>query len=122
MNLPKIIDRVSAFVFGNRKVLLIVFTAATVLFTISASQLRVDAGFNKMVPLTHPYMKVYTEYAGVFGGANRIAIALVQKQGGDIYNKEFMEKLKSLTKDVSSCRWRRRSGPIPVRRRRARRS
>ena len=100
MNLPKIIDRVSAFVFGNRKVLLIVFTAATVLFTISASQLRVDAGFNKMVPLTHPYMKVYTEYAGVFGGANRIAIALVQKQGGDIYNKEFMEKLKSLTKDV----------------------
>ena len=100
MNLQKIIDRVSAFVFGNRKVLLIVFTAATVLFTISASQLRVDAGFNKMVPLTHPYMKVYTEYAGVFGGANRIAIALVQKQGGDIYNKEFMEKLKGLTKDV----------------------
>jgi hypothetical protein len=99
MNLQKLIDRISALVFNNRKMLLIVFTAITVLFVISASQLKVDAGFNKMVPLTHPYMKVYTEYQGVFGGANRIAIALVQKEG-DIYNKEFMEKLKALTKDV----------------------
>jgi predicted RND superfamily exporter protein len=35
----------------------------------------------------------------VFGGANRVAIALVQKDG-DIYNKEFMAKLKGLTDDV----------------------
>ena len=99
MNLQNIIQKVSALVFNNRKVWLIVFSIVTVGFMISASQLRVDAGFNKMVPLTHPYMKVYTEYQGVFGGANRIAIALVQKDG-DIYNKEFMEKLKGLTKDV----------------------
>ncbi len=99
MNLNKIIEKVSALIFNNRKVLLIVFTAITVAFMISASQLRVDAGFNKMVPLTHPYMKVYTEYQSVFGGANRIAVALVQKEG-DIYNKEFMEKLKALTKDI----------------------
>ncbi|MBL8523625.1 MAG: MMPL family transporter [Betaproteobacteria bacterium] len=99
MNLQKLIDRISALVFNNRKAWLIVFTIVTVLFAISASQLKVDAGFNKMVPLTHPYMKVYTEYQGVFGGANRIAIALVQKDG-DIYNKEFMDKLRALTKDV----------------------
>lgn len=99
MNLHKIIEKVSAFVFNNRKVLLIVFSLITVAFMISASQLKVDAGFNKMVPLTHPYMKVYQEYQGVFGGANRIAIALVQKDG-DIYNKEFMDKLKALTNDV----------------------
>ena len=90
MNLTKIIDKVSALVFNNRKVLLIVFSLATVGFMISASQLRVDAGFNKMVPLTHAYMKVYKDYEGVFGGANRIAIALVQTEG-DIYNKEFMD-------------------------------
>ena len=99
MKLTPIIDKVSAFIFNNRKVLLIVFSIVTVGFMISASQLRVDAGFNKMVPLTHPYMKVYKEYEGVFGGANRIAVALVQKEG-DIYDKEFMEKLKALTNDI----------------------
>ena len=71
----------------------------TVGFLFSASKLEVDAGFNKMVPLKHPYMKVYKEYETVFGGANRVAIALVQKQG-DIYNQEFMAKLKGLTNDV----------------------
>jgi predicted RND superfamily exporter protein len=44
-------------------------------------------------------MKVYTQYQSVFGGANRVAVALVQKDG-DIYNKEFMAKLKGLTDDI----------------------
>jgi predicted RND superfamily exporter protein len=70
-----------------------------VLFVASASRMVVDAGFNKMVPLKHEYMKVYREYEKVFGGANRVALALVQKDG-DIYNKEFMAKLKGLTDDV----------------------
>ncbi|MBL8513875.1 MAG: RND family transporter, partial [Betaproteobacteria bacterium] len=99
MNLQKLIQTVSNFVFGNRKTLLIVFSVITVLFAVSASQLKVDAGFNKMVPLTHPYMKEYKAYENVFGGANRIAIALTQKNG-DIYNKEFMEKLKAMTNEI----------------------
>ena len=69
------------------------------LFVASASRLIVDAGFNKMVPLKHPYMQVYRDYEKVFGGANRVAIALVQKDG-DIFNKEYMAKLKGLTDDV----------------------
>ena len=58
-----------------------------------------DAGFNKMVPLKHPYMQVYRDYQKDFGSANRVAIALVQKDG-DIFNKEYMQKLKGLTDDV----------------------
>ena len=99
MNLQKLILQFSALIFNHRKVWLIVFALMTLGFAFSANQLRVDAGFNKMVPLKHPYMKVYKEYETVFGGANRVAIALVQKQG-DIYNQEFMVKLKSLTNDV----------------------
>jgi len=99
MNLQKFIEKFSAVIFNNRKMWLIVFAILTVGFAISASQLKVDAGFNKMVPLKHPYMKVYKEYETVFGGANRVAVALVQKQG-DIYNKEFMAKLKDMTNDI----------------------
>jgi len=97
--LDKLIQAVSNFVFGNRKVLLVVFGAATLLFAASASRLTVDAGFNKMVPLEHPYMKVYRDYEKVFGGANRVAVAIVQTDG-DIFNKEYMAKLKALTDDV----------------------
>src|SRR3982751_25987 len=99
MSLDKLIQAVSRVVFDHRKAWLIVFGILTLLFIASASRLVVDAGFNKMVPLKHEYMKVYREYEKVFGGANRVALALVQKDG-DIYNKEFMAKLKGLTNDV----------------------
>jgi len=99
MSLNTLIQRVSGVVFGYRKAWLVVFGFLTLLFAASASRLTVDAGFSKMVPLSHPYMQVYREYEKVFGSANRVAIALVQRDG-DIYNKEYMGKLKGLTDDV----------------------
>ncbi|HET7729853.1 MAG TPA: efflux RND transporter permease subunit [Usitatibacter sp.] len=99
MSLDGLIRRVSSVIFDRRRMWLVVFAVMTALFAASASRLVVDAGFNKMVPLKHPYMKVYREYEKVFGGANRVAIAIVQADG-DIYNKEFMAKLKGLTDDV----------------------
>src|SRR6185312_13231002 len=84
---------------GHRRAWLVVFAILTAVFAASASRLAVDAGFNKMVPLEHPYMKVYRQYEKVFGGANRVAIALMQKQG-DIFTRQYMAKLKALTDDV----------------------
>jgi hypothetical protein len=99
MTLTILLEKISALIFGNRRMWLTVFGLLTLVFAFSASRLQVDAGFNKMVPLTHPYMKVYREYEKTFGGANRVAVALVQKEG-DIFNKEYMAKLKALTDDV----------------------
>jgi predicted RND superfamily exporter protein len=99
VHLDKLLDKISNVVFNNRKMWLIIFGAMTIVFAALASRLHVDAGFNKMVPLTHPYMKVYREYEKTFGGANRVAVALVQKEG-DIYEKQYLQKLKSLTDDI----------------------
>ena len=99
MTLASFIQRVSNAIFDHRRAWLALFGVLTVIFAVSASRLEVDAGFNKMVPLEHPYMKVYREYEKVFGGANRVAIALMQKQG-DIFTKPYMAKLKALTDDV----------------------
>ena len=99
MTLDRFIQWLSWLIFEHRKAWLVFFAIATALFAASASRLAVDAGFNKMVPLSHPYMKVYRQYEKEFGGANRVALALMQKDG-DIFDKEYMAKLKSLTDDV----------------------
>jgi predicted RND superfamily exporter protein len=99
MKVDSLIQAIASVIFDHRKAWLTVFAILTALFAVSASRLAVDAGFSKMVPLSHPYMQVYREYEKVFGGANRVAIALVQKDG-DIFNKEYMTKLKRLTDDV----------------------
>jgi predicted RND superfamily exporter protein len=100
MSLEALIRQVSRVIFDYRKAWLVLFAILTVLFALSASRLVVDAGFNKMVPLRHEYMKVYREYEKVFGSANRVALAIVRNDGGDIYDKAFMAKLKGLSDDV----------------------
>lgn len=94
-----ILKIIEPIVFGKRLVTLAVLIALTGWFAFEASQTKVDAGWLKMVPLQHPYMQTFTEYYKDFGGANTIIVAL-QNKNGDIYNKEFMEKMQKATDDV----------------------
>lgn len=86
-------------IFGRRPLLIGVFVAVTLFMGYSASHLRVDAGFTKMVPLEHPYMKTFVQYRDEFGGANRVLVALMAKQG-DIFTPGFFDTLKQATDEV----------------------
>ncbi|HWT30738.1 MAG TPA: hypothetical protein VN240_06890, partial [Propylenella sp.] len=68
-------------IFGNRPRTLIVLLLMTLFLGWHASQLRPDAGFEKQLPLEHPYIKVFKQYQKDFGGANLVLFALVQQQG-----------------------------------------
>lgn len=99
LQLTRILEKIAHPVFTQRRALLVIFAVATVLLAYSATALKVDAGFNKMIPLKHAYMQTFTEHQKTFGGANRVIVALAQKQG-DIFNAEFFAKLKQVTDDV----------------------
>lgn len=94
-----ILRLVEPIIFGKRLITLAVLLVLTAWFGYEASQTKVDAGWLKMVPLQHPYMQTFTEYYKDFGGANTIIVAL-QNKNGDIYNKEFMDKMQKATDDV----------------------
>jgi predicted RND superfamily exporter protein len=89
-------------VFGKRPRTLIVLTVMTLFMAWQASQLKLDTGFEKQLPLGHPYIQVFKQYQQEFGGANLVLFALVLKPGveGDIYTPEFMTTLKNLTNAV----------------------
>jgi uncharacterized protein len=86
-------------VFRNRPFVIGVFIVLTVLMGASASRLGIDAGFDKMLPMQHDYMKTFTHYRTDFGGANRVLVALVTKQD-DIFTPEFFSALEKATDDV----------------------
>jgi predicted RND superfamily exporter protein len=86
-------------VFGNRPLVLIVFTLVTVAMMFFASQLKVDAGFKKQVPLQHEYMQTFQDYEAEFGGANRVLVAVIAKDG-DMFDQEFMKTLENVTNEV----------------------
>jgi predicted RND superfamily exporter protein len=86
-------------VFGARPVVLLVFAVITVAMLFFASQLKVDAGFKKQIPLKHEYMKTFLDYEADFGGANRVLVAVVAKDG-NMFSDEYMNTLQQVTKDV----------------------
>jgi len=93
------LKRFEAVVFKHRALVLGLFTLLTIFMGWQASQLRVDAGFEKGLPLDHPYMETFLKHQEEFGGANRIIVAL-SVEDGDIYTPEFMSRLKKVTDEV----------------------
>ena len=88
-------------VFGNRKATLIAIGVVTIVLGWQALHLRLDAGFDKQLPLGHPYIEIFTKYQKDFGGANTLLFALMAKPGsGEIYRPAFMASLRTLTQAV----------------------
>lgn len=93
------LSRLEHWTFRNRVLILVVFGLLTAFMGWQGAKLRVDAGFEKTLPLDHPYMKTFTKHMKEFGGANRVLVALSVKEG-DIYTPEFMTRLKQVTDEV----------------------
>ncbi|MDR6915399.1 putative RND superfamily exporter protein [Pseudomonas sp. 3296] len=94
-----LVGRVSWWIFHLRRPLLIFFILLTLLFTFTATRLRVEAGFSKMIPLQHEYMQSFLKYQSVFGGANKVLLAL-KNEKGEIFDPGFMESLHQVTEEV----------------------
>ncbi|MCW8964352.1 MAG: MMPL family transporter [Gammaproteobacteria bacterium] len=92
-------DTLERLVFQHRKLVVLLFLVMTVALGYSLSNLRVDAGFSKLLPLKHEYMQSFLKYRDEFGGANRVLVALTVKEG-DIFNAGFFKTLKSATDEV----------------------
>ena len=91
---------VERLIFGHRGIVLLIFAAITVAMAFFASQLKVDAGFKKQIPLRHEYTKTFLDYEKDFGGANRILIAVMDKHG-NMFNLPFFQTLQNVTTDAS---------------------
>ena len=94
-----VVQGIADVLFSGRPFWLALFVLITIGLAYSATLLRVDAGFKKMIPLEHPYMKTFVEYQKTFGGANRVLVALRTKDD-DIYTEGFFKALKGVTDDV----------------------
>ena len=93
------IKHLEELVFRYRPVTLAVFVVITVVLGWFASKTRIDASFDKSLPTGHEYIENFKKHRTQFGGANRVVIALVAKQG-DIFTPEFFKTLKAVTDET----------------------
>jgi predicted RND superfamily exporter protein len=94
------VARAADFLMGSRKVLGALFALITIAFGVSATNVQLDPGFLKLIPVEHPYMRTMMQYMDDFSGANKILVNLRWKGEGDIYNPAFMKALQETTDEV----------------------
>jgi uncharacterized protein len=88
-----------ATLFRFRGTVAILFIALTIMLGYFASRTRVDASFNKQLPTGHEYIENFKRYQEQFGGANRVVIALVARDG-NMFSPEFFRTLKAATDET----------------------
>ena len=96
----RIAARLEPHVFGHRTLILGIFAAVTaVLGWIAITGLRLDTNFIKQLPLRHEYIQTYLDHKAEFGGANRLLIAVMARDG-NMFTPQFFEALKIATDEV----------------------
>jgi predicted RND superfamily exporter protein len=72
--IDRLIDTVALALVAWRRPIGIVTALITVLLGVSALRTHLDAGFNKLIPLRHPYMQSFLKHSTSFSGANRVLV------------------------------------------------
>jgi len=94
------IHAVEEILFRSRGPVLVLMAIATLVTGYYATDLRMEAGFLKQVPLQHPYIQTYFEYQDELPGANLVVIGLRSKTG-DMWNVEYFKRLHAITEEAS---------------------
>ena len=95
----RILHNLATFLINYRYGIVALFLAVTVFMMYSMSNLKIETGFKKQLPLKHEYMQTFLKYEKEFGGANRILVALMAKDG-DMFTPEFFEDFETITNQV----------------------
>ncbi|QTL34660.1 MULTISPECIES: efflux RND transporter permease subunit [Pseudoalteromonas] len=93
--MQSLLNQLVYVVFRHRVAMILFFIVATLFLGFRATQIQLDASFNKNIPLNHEYMQVYLKHEKQFGGANSILISVCDADG-DIFNPEFFTQLKAV--------------------------
>lgn len=99
MTTRRAIVGIERWLFAHHRLVIGLLALVTLALGAVALQLRVDPGFEKHLPVHHPYMRTFREYREPFWGADRLLIVL-RARDGDMFTPAFFERLEAMTDAV----------------------
>ena len=93
------LHHIATFLINTRYAIVGLFLLITIGMMFAMSQLKIETGFKKQLPLKHEYMQTFLQYEKEFGGANRVLVALAARDG-DMFTPEFFESFEAITNQV----------------------
>ena len=101
---------VATLIFGHRKLLLFLFIGVSIFFSMQAMQLRPDASFEKMIPVSHPYIANFLRNRDDLSGLGNSVRIIIETTEGDIFTAEFQQLLREVTDELFYTRGVDRAG------------
>ncbi|MBI3153870.1 MAG: MMPL family transporter [Burkholderiales bacterium] len=97
--LARAIQRIEDTLFARRAAVLVALVLLTLVMGVFALQLRMDAGFDKQLPVGHEYVQTFDTYRGDLIGANRLTV-VVRARDGTIWTRAGLTRLYEVTQAV----------------------
>jgi predicted RND superfamily exporter protein len=98
--LNRSIHALERWLFSHRALVLGALAALTLGMAYFALQLRMDAGFEKQIPIGHEYVQTFQKYRADLFGANRLTV-VVKAKHGTIWTQKGLERLYKVTQAVA---------------------
>jgi predicted RND superfamily exporter protein len=87
-------------VFNHRRLVIAFCVIVTLLLGWRATTLVVNAGFEKMLPRSQPYIQNYLDNKGDLRGLGNAIRVVVENTQGDIFDPEYIEVLKHVNDEL----------------------
>mgnify|MGYP003341701496 FL=1 len=86
--------------FNHRRVILVLCLLITAVLAWGARGLQLNAAFEKMLPVTHPYIANYLHYKGQLGGLGNTLRIAVEARDGTIFDARYLDTLHKISDEV----------------------
>ncbi len=99
MHKNKVEQFVERLIFNNRALALFLMVFATVVLGYLALQVEPKAGFEKMIPVNHPYIQNYKRHIEDVPSGNFVQLA-VEHKNGDIFDAHYLSVLQKISDEA----------------------
>ena len=94
------LERYVRWLVGHAWVVLLAVAVATAGIASGLRQLRTDFSFEASLPEGHPYVAIDKQIRSEFGGRRTMIVAVVPRDGGEIWRPEVLEIVREVTLDA----------------------
>ncbi|WP_445400762.1 efflux RND transporter permease subunit [Zobellella sp. An-6] len=88
------------FYFNHRKFVLALFAFITLVLSVFALRMEMNAAFERMIPHHHPFIQNYFDNKGDLRGLGNSLRVVVENTQGDIFDPEYLDVLRKVNDEL----------------------
>ncbi|MDM0015413.1 MMPL family transporter [Variovorax sp. J22P168] len=93
-------SRLERLVFNHRLWVCLACIAATLLLGFFATRIALNASFEKMIPVGHPYIQNYLQNRSELRGMGNTLRVVVENERGDVFDARYLDALRRINDDL----------------------